>query len=123
MRPIILTLVLVLAGFLCGCQPTASDLAGKGITAFQVGDLDEAESLLEASLVRDPGQVDALYYMGRIQHAEGFLEQAIYYYQCALDENPGYEPAEIWLARAIAQRNRPGEDLIFLPEPAEANSP
>ncbi len=106
---------LLAAMLVSGCGPSAGDLRDQGIGAFQVGRVDRAEDLLQQALDRDPTMPEALYYMGRVQHARGFYERAIYFYQCALDVDPEMAAVRRWLDKAQAELGPEGETLRFVP--------
>lgn len=100
---------------LAGCAPSPVELRTQGISEFQLGRTEEAQKLLQQTLDLTPSDPEALYYMGRINHVQGFYEQAFYYYQCALDVDPSFEPARKWLARAQELLGPTGKTLRFLP--------
>ena len=102
----------VLAG--CGGQPSLDDQIGEATSLMQVGRLAQAKTLLHVALNRDPYNAQALYVMGRVQHAEGNLDQAIYYYQCALSSDPAHAAAAANLKRARqeAGATTPGVKII-----------
>jgi len=103
------------AVLLAGCAPSPEELRDKAIAEFQLGRLDKAEDFIEQALSRDPAMPEALYYLGRIRHAQGFQEQAIYYYQCALDADPKCYPAQRWLEKAEQETGTTGPRLQFIP--------
>ena len=103
------------AAFLVGCGPSAGRLSDKGISEFQVGRLDQAEQSLQQALDLNPSLPEALYYMGRVSHARGYYEKAVYYYQQCLDSDPRYTQANRWLAKAQEPLGRTGQTLRFLP--------
>jgi len=90
---------LALMAVLPGCR--AQHLRDSGISAFQVGRTDEARVLLKQSLDLEPSDGETLYYMGRAMQADGFYEQAIFYYQSCLQVEPGHKAAQKWLAKAM----------------------
>ncbi len=74
-----------------GCQsPTISALFKAGVSEYQLGHLEAARQRLTQVLNRSPSHPGALFYMGRISHAEKRYEEAIYYYRCCLDADPAY---------------------------------
>ena len=85
---------------LTGCGPSTDDLRTQGIAEFQVGHLDKAQSLFDRVLERKPSDGQSLYYMGRIYHATGFYERAVYFYGSAIDADPSLDMARLWLLRA-----------------------
>ncbi|MBS3734304.1 MAG: tetratricopeptide repeat protein [Phycisphaerae bacterium] len=104
-----------------GCWWKAMRLRDQGIAAFQVGQLDEARQHLAESIETEPGDAKAYYYMGRTLHAQGYLEDALYYYQCCLHVKPGHAEARQWLDKAASELGPIAEELMFLPatRPAE----
>ena len=103
------------AVFVSGCGPSPASLRDRGIAEFQVGHIDDAESLLRQAVDARPAMPEALYYLGRVNYATGDLEQAIYYYQCSLDVDPSFTPARRWLTKAQQEAGRTGQLLLFIP--------
>ncbi|MDY6913153.1 MAG: tetratricopeptide repeat protein [Planctomycetota bacterium] len=101
--------------FLAGCAPSIAELRSRGIGEFQVGHIPQARQLFQQVLERNPVDTAALYYTGRIHHAEGFYEQAIYYYQCSLDADPRNAEARTWLEKAQSEAGLVGKGLRFIP--------
>ena len=117
MRPTVVFGWIVCAGSvaLSGCGPSARDLIDEGIGEFQLGHLDQAEGKLKRGLKGAPADADALFYMGRLCHARKAYERAVYYYQCCLDEAPGYRGARKALAQAQKEAGVLGPKLRFGP--------
>ena len=103
------------AMLVAGCGPSAANLRDKGISEFQVGHVERAENFLQQALDREPAMSEALYYMGRIRHAQGEYEKAIHFYQCCLDADPGFQQARRWLDKALQQTGPTGQTLLFIP--------
>ncbi|MFW6133540.1 MAG: hypothetical protein ACOC8F_06545 [Planctomycetota bacterium] len=98
-----------------GCSLEAWKLRREGIAAFQVGKLDEARSKLAESIEREPNDARACYYLGRTLHAQGYQEDALYYYQCCLQREPAHAEARRWLNKAADELGPVAEELMFLP--------
>ena len=108
---------------LAGCGPSREELRNQAISEFQVGKLDSAKSHLKEIVDRYPGDSVSLYYLGRVCHAEGRLEWALFYYQCALTEDPGNAEAEVWRRRAEDEAGRTGRALRILPNGNQPSPP
>jgi len=106
------TLVAAAAISGCGNTPTTETLVRRAIADFQVGRVDRAESQLRQGLDQTPSDPYALFYMGRICHAQGRYEQASYYYRCCLDADPAFaDVAEKYLLDA-RKHIRPPETAL-----------
>jgi tetratricopeptide (TPR) repeat protein len=101
--------------FVVGCGPSFEQRREQGIGAFQVGNLDQARDQLRRVLHERPNDARALYYLGRVNYAQGRLPQAIYYFQSAIDADPALRDARVWLERAQAEAGEMGETLQFIP--------
>ena len=101
--------------FFAGCTPSTAELRSRGTSEFQVGHIPQARQLFQQVLECSPADPVALYYMGRIHHAEGFYEQAIYYYQCSLDADPRNAEARTWLEKVQKEAGLVGKGLRFIP--------
>ena len=109
--------VLVCASLLSGCGGVDTrQLVRQGVSQLQTGRLDEAEATLKRALAVSPSDPAALFYMGRVYHAQEFYEQAVYYYQCCLDADPGYPDVTKYLAQAQRQAGPAGAKLRFIPD-------
>jgi len=103
-----------------GCAPTgAGRLVSAGVCEFQLGRLDKAEEYLEQAVRDDPSHPRALFFLGRVHHAQNSLPRAIYYYQCCLDADPGYPEVGKYLRQAQREAGGIGEALRFVPLPGE----
>ena len=111
-----LSWVVVLPG--CG-GPAPVELVKLGVSEFQLGRLDKARTALQQALDREPSNPAALFYMARIHHAEESYAQAIYYYQCCLDADPGYPEVTRYLDEAQLQAGSGGRELRFIPNVLE----
>lgn len=100
---------------LSGCSE-AIHKRDRGISMFQVGRIEKAQELLAASIREDAGDPKAYYYMGRVMHAQEQYEEALYYYQCCLQLQPGHEEARAWLEKARTALGPVSDTLMFLPE-------
>ena len=103
----------------CADAPPTEQLVRQAVGDFQVGRIDRAKVTLRRALGQSPSDPAALFYMGRICHAEKYYEQAIYYYQCCLDADPGFAVARKHLTEARKNAGPSGEALLFIPEPSE----
>jgi len=108
-------LMVIVGMLIAGCEPSVSELKSAGIAEYQLGNNQQARQVLQQVLERKPFDPDALYYMGRIVHDEGFQEQAIYYYQCCIDADPSYTAAQEWLTKAQEEIGQIGQVLQFIP--------
>lgn len=106
---------MVLSSVLVGCDPSPSELRTTAISEFQVGHNQKAEELFQRVVDKHPTDPDSWYYLGRIAHADKKYERAIYCYQCAIDADPGYEPAKYWLKRAKADAGDVAQYLEIIP--------
>jgi len=106
----------VVAFVASGCGPGLMETRQTAIDKFQLGKIDEAKALLDRVLSRYPSDGVSLFYMGRVYHAKGFHEQAVFYYQSCLDAEPRMT-AEVrpWLDKAKADAGTAGQKLIFIP--------
>ena len=116
MRRLALCLVVAVLFVAVGCPgPSSSELRTRGISEFQVGHLDKAKTSFQQVLDRYPSDAESLYYIGRVNQAQGNYEQAIYYYQCALDAAPGFKEAAVWLDRARRESGADSQRLKIIP--------
>lgn len=104
------------AALLAGCGPSDQEIRQRGAAHFELGNLQQAEADFQNVLIRWPADPDSLYYMGRIRYAEGLYEQAMYYFQSAIDADPSYESAKLWLQRARQKSGVAGPVLQIIPE-------
>jgi tetratricopeptide (TPR) repeat protein len=87
--------VISLAAFLGGCvRPTQDELRSDGIHEYQVGHHERAMDMFQRVLHNDPSDAVSLFYMGRIYHTQKQYVKAYYYYQAAIDADPGFGYAE-----------------------------
>jgi tetratricopeptide (TPR) repeat protein len=108
-------LIAVLAGLLlAGCEPSVGELRTQAISEFQIGHTQQAKDLFQRVLNRTPDP-QSLFYMGQIMESEGFFEQAIYYYQCAIDADPRNGEARLRLAKVMDRAGPVGQQLRFIP--------
>ena len=100
--------------FCVGCGgPSAIELRDEGIAEFQRGHQDKAQKLLQQSLDRRPHDAQTLYFMGRLRHARGDFEWAMFYYQRCLELDASFEPARLWLAKAQTDAGPVGDRMRF----------
>ena len=103
MRTTQILLILLVSAFAfigCGNSPTTEALVRRAVGDLQAGRIDPAKVSLRQALDQSPSDPAALYYMGRICHAEKRYEQAAYYYRCCLDADPSFAFAHKYLAEA-----------------------
>lgn len=106
----------LLAVLVVGCMPPEpTELIHKGIRQYELGKLDAAQATLTQARNIDPGNPVAMYYLGRVYHAQGYYEMAIYYYQSCLDLRPAYPTAREYLDQAREDAGKAGEKLQFMP--------
>lgn len=107
----------LMAAVLAGCtNPSPEELRTTGISEFQVGRNERAQELFTRVLTKYPTDPDSWYYLGRISHSERFYERAIYCYKCAIDADPGYEPARFYLDKAEKEVPQVAPYLQTLPK-------
>ena len=82
--------------FLPGCPtgPSQDDLRTTGVHEYQVGHHERAMEMFQRVLRSDPSDAVSLFYMGRIYHTQKLYIKAYYYYQAAIDADPGFGYAE-----------------------------
>lgn len=100
---------------LAGCGPSPRELRDRGISGFQLGRHAEAKKLLQQCLDRTPTDPKALFYMGRVEHALGSYEMAMFYYQSCLEVDPSFELARLWLDKAQTAAGASGARMRFIP--------
>ncbi|MHC4983511.1 MAG: tetratricopeptide repeat protein [Planctomycetota bacterium] len=103
-----------------GCNLKARRLRDKGIAEFQIGRIDNARALLKQSVDLNASDPDALYYMGRVMHADKFYEQAVYYYRSCLQAKPSHLSAREWLAKAMAALGSEEKGPVATPQEQRA---
>ncbi|KKL26948.1 hypothetical protein LCGC14_2390130 [marine sediment metagenome] len=116
---VLAVLVAGVAGPGCGGPAAPDELVNLAVADLQTGRIDRARAMLTRALDQSPSHARALFYMGRLHHAEKFYEQAVYYYQCCLDADPGYVAARTHLAEAQKLAGAAGDKLRFIPDPLE----
>jgi tetratricopeptide (TPR) repeat protein len=92
--------VLFVTFFLAGCAPSVEQIRTRGVSQFEIGNLDNAEHDFGTVLNQRPTDPDALFYMGRVSHARGQFERAIHYYEGCLIARPDYPGAAQYLEQA-----------------------
>jgi tetratricopeptide (TPR) repeat protein len=118
LRTAFLLIALSLAA--CASGPTRDQtLNGQGLSAMQVGNMEEAERLLTEAVDENPNNLQALYNLGMLYQKTNRPEKAREYYQRVIDgqadaEKNGMDPKEAeqlaQLARdSIAQMDREEE--------------
>ena len=74
------------------------DLDKKGHEALAQGDATRAETMFNAALQQNPGDIDALYGLGQIERSRNNHAGAMSYFKQVLDRSPGFSPARLSLA-------------------------
>ena len=95
---------ILLAITLAGCYSKTTVLRREAISEYQIGHNARAMELFQQVIVDEPADSESLYYLGRIMHAEGYDERAIYYFQAALDADSDNAEAAEWLDKLSAGR-------------------
>jgi tetratricopeptide (TPR) repeat protein len=83
-----------LAAFLAGCSPSPDEIRTAGIHEYEVGHHERALEKFNIVLKNQPSDALSLFYMGRIYHTQKLYVKAYYYYQAAIDADPGVAYAE-----------------------------
>jgi len=107
---------LVLVGPLAGCQSESEKLLTEGVSLYEAGQLDKARKKLETAVDHLPADSKALFYLARVYHAQGFYEQAIFYYQCCLSSVPCHAEAMKHLREATEAAGPAGPVLRIIPD-------
>ncbi len=111
-----------LAAFLGGCGPSPDELRTTGIHEYQVGHHDRALELFQRVLKTEPSDAETLFYMARIYHTQKLYVKAYYYYQAAIDADPGFAYAEStkkYLKEVKEQLGDLAVPLTTIPKPAD----
>ena len=116
MRQWILPGTVLAAMAFSGCGPSVA-YRQEAISEFEVGHIARAKPMFGQALQQAPSDPVALYYMGRIHCEEQDWENAIYYFQCCLDVDPGNADARAWLLKSEDATQVIGERLRFIPLP------
>jgi len=107
---------LAMLGPLAGCQSEPEKLLTEGVSLYEAGQLDKARKKLETAVDHLPADSKALFYLGRVYHAQGFYEQAIFYYQCCLSSAPCHAEAMKHLREATKAAGPAGPVLRIIPD-------
>ena len=87
----------------------ANDLVAAGDRAMGEGRTDDAESLYQRAIVREPKHLGALVGLGRLQLAKGDVDKAASYFRRAVGANPNDGAARIALGDALAKQGNVAE--------------
>jgi tetratricopeptide (TPR) repeat protein len=100
-------LAAVALAVVCGCGPSIEQIQRQGVAEFEAGRTEEALGIFEWAREKDPNRADTLYYIARCYvalaeqyRAEGDLpaamsriERALFFFDEAIEEFPGYSDA------------------------------
>jgi|GEM_PF-3557725 len=114
------TMFAVLTALAClppaGCQnPSPGEIRARAISEHQLGRPDAAEDLFRQVLDIRPSDTESLYYMGEILFSRGRYAEAYYYYQSAIDTNPGHAGAREGMAKTERALGPKADELRFIP--------
>jgi serine/threonine protein kinase len=88
---------------------TPNDLVAAGDRAMGDGRADDAESLYQRAIVREPKHLGALVGLGRMQLAKGDVDKAASYFRRAVGANPNDGAARVGLGDALAKQGNVAE--------------
>lgn len=115
-----LTLLLALA-LTAGCNVASTNANLSGVTAFQNGNYQAADSYFRQAIQNDPANADAYYNLGANFHRMAKLsnrpvdfQQAESYYQQCLARNPNQADCYRGLAVLLAEQNRGPEAIAMV---------
>jgi protein O-GlcNAc transferase len=80
----------------------------------RAGEVDEAATLYEAVLDRDPRHAEALYLLGGIELRRGQLEPALRHLEIAASEAPNRPAFHVNLGEALRRSGRPRDAVVVL---------
>jgi len=119
-RYLSLTLLLALA-LTAGCNVASTNANLSGVTAFQNGNYQAADSYFRQAIQNDPSNADAYYNLGANFHRMAKLsnrpvdyQQAESYYQQCLARNPNQADCYRGLAVLLAEQNRGPEAIAMV---------
>lgn len=100
----LLALVLLLATGAVAAPPAPPDAMTRAFQAYQKGEYDQAASLMEKHLAKNPDDATGHYAMGLIQDGRQDYEQALTHLERALQLKPDYPDARTTYAAVLQQR-------------------
>lgn len=113
------SLVIVMA--LAGCNMASTNANLSGVTAFQQGNFQVADSYFRQAIQNDPANADAYYNLGanfhrmaKLQNRPIDFQQAESYYQQCLARNPNHADCYRGLAVLLAEQNRGPEAIAMV---------
>ena len=100
----------------------ANDEVAKGMKALETGDLPGAKTHFEAAIKKNPKDVEALAYLGRVADEQGDKATAEKRYKEALKNVPDFEPAAEDLSALYVLASK-WDDAIAVARPTLAKHP
>ena len=101
--PLFLSTCLVLLCLFSGPVTFAQNDLQTGIQLFEAGQLVEARQLFDALHRQQPTDTSVSFYLGRIAYAEKNYEQAIPWFEAAVDGEQCNADYHVWLGRAYGR--------------------
>jgi tetratricopeptide (TPR) repeat protein len=87
-------------------RPVPDDFKIVGLDYVLLNDYPDAIKWLERSVMENPKDAEAVYYLGRAYYSQNWFEKAIAAFQQALALNPLFERAQNNLGLALAAQNK-----------------
>ena len=100
--------------FAFGSGPSPEEQFAKAVKAVEKGAYRRAIRLLDAVLLEQSGNADALNYMGFSYRKLGDYKNAVAYYEAALRENPDHRGANEYLGEAWLELGKPDKAKVNL---------
>ena len=99
-----------------GGQEEAPDLKGldAGKLAFEAKKFDEVVTILRETVVREPRNAEAFYYLGRAYHEKNMLDEAFAAYTSATKLDPKYMWPHYDMGRLYSDKERHDEAVVVL---------
>ncbi|WGD37874.1 tetratricopeptide repeat protein [Lysinibacter sp. HNR] len=91
-------------------RDAVNELINIGIAEANANKISEAESTFKNVLALDPGNYFVLYDLGVLEQSKGNNNQALSYYDQALETNPDYTPA-LYNKAIIVEESNPQEAI------------
>lgn len=109
------------AALLAGCNVASTNANLSGVTAFQQGNYQAADTYFRQAIQNDPNNADAYYNLGanfhrmaKLQNRPIDYQQAESYYQQCLARNPNQADCYRGLAVLLAEQNRGPEAIAMV---------